>query len=767
MPLTLAPSATPAEHQAAARLAARFNTTVSTATAPGAGFNLTLSSHHWLPLPEPAQAASAQNWIWLRLTDDLRGELIATQGAFLFTALRLLENGLTPTLRAQLATGVLLPATFDFHRPLFDGCLTQYWRSVERFDDEAYIRTLAETGFTHCEVNSLQAHLPYEESVQAEYYPQFYSYCAGFNHFVSSELTQDLWPEHYLEANLNRLKHLAHLAQRYGLKPGLLMFEPRNLPEKFFTKYPTLRGARVDHPFRSRLPRYCLAQDHPITQRHYAECMERLMEAVPELSYLNIWSNDSGSGFEHTASLYVGRNGGPYMIREWRNHDKIAATAGQSVVAYLDNLQQAAAKTNPDFDVILRLEPFKMEHDHIIAGLGGHLTFECPSMLVRGYYLPYQHPKYSQNMGVAGSLFHTWMDDTEAPALAAAQAANVDPVFNYAGSGLMNHDPVLGLPFPRLIHAKLSALQAIGAHRTSCFGGLVHPTATPYWPNPVAIQAAQFMPAESIDTVLRHYADQLVGPTHGATLDAAWREFEDAIVWQPVVSLYSMAFSWQRTWDRPFVPDIEAIPKADRRYYEKHGCFQHNNPSLNDLGKDVLFDLVTQEQGDTMGRDMDRELLPRVQALIAKLQATVDGLATDETARPVFRDLLDRVRAYLCWATALRNVCTWCATVHGYLNTTDEAERAAHVDRLQAAIDLDLVNTAALLELVENSATQFMIKSELGNNAFCYGQDLPDLLRRRLDLTAQYRHHAPRVNPAIMWDPVPGTTWPEGWLPPS
>jgi hypothetical protein len=25
----------------------------------------------------------------------------------------------------------------------------------------------------------------------------------------------------------------------------------------------------------------------------------------------------------------VGRNGGPYMIREWRNHEKIAETAGR------------------------------------------------------------------------------------------------------------------------------------------------------------------------------------------------------------------------------------------------------------------------------------------------------------------------------------------------------------------------------------------------------------------------------------------------------
>lgn len=759
--ITLSTAATLAEKEAAAVLAERTGATVTTAAHPGDGFNIALAEHGWV---KPSEAPKGDQWIWLRLTPDGTGELLATQGSFLFAALSLMEHGLSASLQAKLSDGVLLPSTFSLHRPHYDACLTQYWRSARGFEDEAYVRKLAETGFTHCEVNSLQAHFPYEESVEAEFYPQFYTYCAGFNHFVNSKLTEGLWPEHYLEANIMRLKHLATLAKRYGLKPGLLMFEPRSLPEKFFTKYPTLRGARVDHPFRSRLPRYCLAQDHPITLRHYREVMEKLMEAVPELSYLSIWSNDSGAGFEHTSSLYVGRNGGPYMIREWRNHEKIAATAAKSIVRYMDNIQTAAAKTNPDFDVVLRLEPFKMEHDAIKAGLGGHLTWEGPSMLVKGYSLPYPHPKYAENMGVAGSLLHTTMDETEAPAFAAAKAANVNPIINYSGSGLMNHEPLIGLPFPRMIHAKMKAISAIGADRASCFGGLAHIEATPFWPNPTAIRAAQFMPDQSIDDVLLNYATELVGPAQANTLDAAWREFEEAIIWQPAVGLYgAFGYCWQRTWDRPFVPDIEAIPLADRRYYEKHGCFQHNNPGVNDLGRDVLFDLISREQGDKMSADMDRELIPRLQTLISKLANAVEATGSDALAQRVFLDLGDRVRAYLHWVNGLRSVCAWCGSVYGYLASETDAERAEHEKRLQASIDLDLANTAGLLELIETSSTEFMVVSAAGNHTYFYGEDLPDLLRKRLELTQKYRHHKPRIDKDIMWRPVPGTTWPEGW----
>jgi hypothetical protein len=428
-----------------------------------------------LPEKLPSKAKDSTAWTWLRITDDGSGEIVATHGSFLFAAVRLLATSPSDFTREKLAAGVLLPATFGWHRPHWDACLTQYWRSARNFDREQYVASLAEAGFTHCEVNGLQAHMPLEDFVAHEYYPQFYTYAPGFNHFVDTELTKGIWPGHYLDANLNNLVSIANLARSYGLKPGVCMFEPRTLPERFFAKYPTLRGARVDHPFRSRLPRYTMAQDHPIVRRHYRECLQKLMRSVPDLSYMSVWTNDSGSGFEHTSSLYVGRNGGPYMIREWRNHDKIAQAAGESIVRYLKNLQSAAATINPDFDVILRIEPFKVEQDHIKNGMGPNVTWEGPSLLVRGYHVPYSHPRYPENQAVAGSVFHTTMDvPKEQEALAASRKLGAEPVLHYSASSVMNHEPLLGLPFPRSIHQKLLAVRDCGITRVSALGGLTN-----------------------------------------------------------------------------------------------------------------------------------------------------------------------------------------------------------------------------------------------------------------------------------------------------
>lgn len=710
----------------------------------------------------PAAAKDSSAWIWLRIADDGSGEICATHGSFLYAAVRLLAEGISDFTREKLARGLWLPATFGWHRPHWDACYTQYWRDARNFDPERYAASLAEAGFTHLEVNGLQAHMPFEDGVAWEYYPQFYTYAPGFNHFVDTPLTRGIWPALYLDANLNHLRQLADTGRRYGLKPGVCMFEPRTMPERFFAKYPTLRGARVDHPFRSRLPRYTMAQDHPIVQRHYREALQKLMRAVPDLSYMSVWTNDSGAGFEHTASLYVGRNGGPYMIREWRNHEKIAQAAGESIVRYLRNLQTAAAEINPDFDVILRIEPFKVEHEYIKKGMGGRVTWEAPSLLVRGYHVPYSHPKYPENQAVAGSLFHTTMDASEKETLAQSRAGGVDPVLHYSASGVMNHEPLLGLPFPRLIHTKLTAMRETGLNRISALGGLTNTARAPYWPNPIAIRAAQFFPEKPIDQVLSEYAARLVGSGLAPKLTQAWADFEEALSWQPLVGLYcAFGFCWQRTWDRPFVPDIEAVPAAERDYYERHGCFQHNNPGLNDLGKDVLFDLITRESGAKMAADMDRHVIARLRQLIAALEPTIS--AAGESARVVFTDLRDRVRAYLHWVTSLRNVCAWCENVYGYLEAQDQATKDTCERNLQAAIDLELANIRGLIDLLETTPHEVLVLDGVGENTFLYGENLVTHLRTKLRLTEKYRHNKPRIDRSIYWRPIPGTQWPDGW----
>lgn len=738
--VTVAPDAPDALRRAAAVLAPEA--AVGTANGPTGG------ALHLFVADGPLRA---------RIADDGSGEVSAPTAAMLYAFAHLLANGeLTADQAAALPTGIEFAPAFPFHRPLFDCALTQYQRTARGQTMDGAAEAYARSGFSHFEVNSLAQSLAYEPGVPTEYYDEFYTYAPGLSQFVDSKLTRGVYPHEYLAANLNRMKKLAAAGRTFGLKPGMCSFEPRTLPEFFFTRYPTLRGARVDHPFRSHVPRYVLAQDHPVAQDHYRQQVRNLMTAIPDLAYLSVWTNDSGAGFEHTASLYVGRNGGPFLIREWRSHDKIAEAAAESASRWLRLVHDAAAETNPNFEVVLRMEPFKVEHDYFLEAMGDGVTFEAPSLLVRGYELPYTHPNYPAQASIAGTIFHDNLDAEEAPKLAHYRSKGVNPKMTYSVGGGSNIEPLVGVPFPRQLRRKLDAMRALGIDAISAFGGLMHPEAAPYWPHPDVLRASNLNPDLPLDDVLRGAAVRFVGEAHADDLVRLWDLTEDGVTWMPYVPLYSFfGFVWMRTWVRPLVPDIEAIPREDRLYYERFMVSTFNNPSINDLGRDVLFDLITQEQGAAMTVGFDDEALPRIQKALDEANRLVE--TTDGQAQAVFVDLRDRIRALKAWATVQRNTCAWVAAVHGTLALEDgqDAERDAFRADLDRMIDLDLQNTRDLLDLWETSTTEWMLVSDVAETSFIYGENFGDLLRRKLELTEQYRDRAPRIDRDILWRLAP------------
>lgn len=98
--------------------------------------------------------------MWLRITENGTGEIIASEGSGLFAAVRLLAHGLTGATREKLAAGLLIERSFSMNKPIWDGSFAQYWRNNRKFSPEQYAETLAQSGFTHIEVNSLQSSFP-------------------------------------------------------------------------------------------------------------------------------------------------------------------------------------------------------------------------------------------------------------------------------------------------------------------------------------------------------------------------------------------------------------------------------------------------------------------------------------------------------------------------------------------------------------------------------------------------------------------------------
>jgi len=648
--------------------------------------------------------------------------------------------------------GRTFPVAFPWLRSTFDFFLTQEGRIQKGLDRESYVRRLAEAGFTHVEVNGLHTPMGIETGPPGEAYPMFYTYCPALDQFVESDLGVGLYPPEYLAANRAFLKRNAELALAHGLTPGLLCFEPRSVPEAFFQRYPMLRGARVDHPFRSFKPRYNMTIAHPLVREHYAQMVRRLLEEVPELGYLSVWTNDSGAGFEHTQSLYVGRNGGPYLIREWKNQEQIARAAGENALRFFRTLRDAGRAVNPDFRVLTRMESFYGEHEVIWAGLGDGLEVETSSLATRGWEMPYDHPRYPGTRDFpGGSVYQQGFSDEEGRLALELEERGSSAHFYVATGPWVLFSPLVGIPYPALTHKRLRLLREGGVRRLAHMGGTVPPELAPFNVNHEVLRAFQFDPEMELAAFLAALSERWAGEELGPVLREAWEEAEEAILSFPHVSgLYSTyGFVWYRLWARPLVPNIEAIPLEERAYYQDFMCTTPHNPNNVDLSRDVLFQLATVPGAERVVEAMDAHVWAPLDGAIALLAGSLEEARQALGDGNVILDQWVRLRALRCWLMTQRNVAAWIAGVCGYLAAESDEERRRTRSLVRDLMEREEENSRDLLALLDERVP-FMATTDQGENPLIHGENLAELLRRRLALMEAHRDDEPFIDPEYM-----------------
>jgi len=700
----------------------------------------------------PAADTPSGTRVELQLRRDGSGSLSSVGGRLSFAAAAYLLDVMATDEIDRLERGLTLAPTFAWNRSCYDLFLTQEGRVQQGLNPETYVRQLATWGFTHAEVNALAYPMSLETGPKGEVYPMFYTYCPAMDQFVSSSLNKGLYPPYYLSANLAVLKRNATLARSYGMVPGLLCFEPRSVPEEFFARYPMLRGPRVDHPFRSFRPRYTMTLAHPLVGAHYAEMIAALMREVPDLGYIDVWSNDSGSGFEHTKSLYVGRNGGAYMIREWKDDGEIAKTAGGYVLQFFRVLRDAARAVNPDFRVITRLESFYGEHETIWAGLGQGIEVETTSLIARGWEMPYRHPRYPDSTTInGGSVYQLDFDPREREMAADLVAKGAQAHFYFSAGPHQMFAPLLGVPYPRLTWQRLTLLRDNGVTALADVGGTCPPELVPFNVNHEILRRVQFDPAVDPGQAIAGLADGWAGPDLAPVLREAWSLAEEAVLAFPnTTTLYStIGFTWYRLWVRPFVPNIEAMPAADRAYYQDFMCTTPHNPNNVDLSRDVLFSLTTAAKSRLDVERMDARVWGPLDRAIALLVAQEPRALERLGAGNVIADQLVRLRALRCWLMTHRNVAAWIAGVYGWLETTDVDQKARWRGVLDDMIAKEIANSRELMALVD-SGIEFMATAGEGESPLMHGRNLKTLLATRIALMERHASDDPFIDPLYM-----------------
>ncbi len=687
--------------------------------------------------------------VYLCLTADGSGVIAATKRGVLYGFIAFLLRQLADDDLGTVENGRLYRCAFDWQRSLYDFFLNQEARIQRNLDRESYIRQAAKSGFTHLEVNGLAFPMGLETGPKGETYPMFYTYCPALDQFVYSSLNRGLYPHYYLAANLRRLKDNARLAVKYGMQPGLMCFEPRSVPEEFFSRYPMLRGARVDHPFRSFKPRYNMTITHPRVREHYAEMMTKLMKEVPELGFLSIWTNDSGAGFEYTNSLYVGRNGGPYLIREWKDAEAIAEASGENALRFMRVLRDAGTQVNPEFRVITRMESFYGEHDVIWRGFEKSLEVESASLVARGWEMPYSHPSYPDSKAVnGGSVYQRELDPGEVELAEELTARSSRAHFYFTAGPQAMFAPLLGVPYPTLTWERLKLLSDNGIRHIAHLGGTCSPEQVPFNVNHEIVNAFQYGSDRRAADVVGRLAVVWAGEKLAARLVKAWALAEEAILAYPnITPLYSgFGFAWYRLWARPLVPNIEAIPAEERAYYEDFMCTTPHNPNNVDLSRDVLFELTTEDNCRRDLERMDENVWEPMDRAIAVLKAALGEAEQELGEGNVIVDQCIRLRAFRCWLITQRNVAAWIAGVHGYLRADTEGERDECRGLLREMMTMETANSRELKELLSRDI-EFMATTDQGETPLMYGDNLAELLDKRIALMERHMDEEPYIDP--------------------
>jgi hypothetical protein len=695
-------------------------------------------------------------WMFVRTASDQSLELFVSHTWFLYRlACQVVEEWPNRDV-TELSEGELLAPAFKMLRPAYDSLLNNHARTAKGFDPEDHIREMARQGYTHVEVNGYAANFSYEKAAPDELLYLFYTYCPALDQFVYSKLNKGIYPPDYLQANLRKLVHSAQLAEKYGLRAGILSFEPRSVPDELLQRYPMLRGARVDHPLRSFRPRYNLTTAHPVVLDHYTEMLTKIIQAAPNIDYMSIWSNDSGAGFEYTSSLYVGRNGGGYVIREFKSDDEIAQAAATNIIRFMKTIRDAGRSVNPRFSCMLRSEMFYAEQDHLWDQVEDGIELETNTLVSKGFDADYHHPKYDWAKEFTFSGLFNQFDAREKPRKELLESKGSNAHLYFSPGSFWNMEPVKAPMYPKMLWEKLRDLHAQEASHIAGLCGSTPATLAPYNINQEVVQAFQNEPTLPFEDLLRRKAVKWVGDEGADQLMELWLQADDAYRCFPApVNVLAIWCTWYRILVRPFVPNFEALSEDDRAYYEDFHLGHVNNRIRTDFRREINFEFCTPEYAGQCRQAMTSDSLPAIAKAIELAEAGLSAASSNTSSSDVWIHHLERLKGSQSWLRSQRNIAAWIEGVHGYIESEDPEEKKRCQQLVRETVLDEKANAQLLLALVESATTEWMVQSELGETTFIYGDNIADLIRKKIALMEGRENDIPHVDPDYIWR-VPG-----------
>jgi hypothetical protein len=573
------------------------------------------------------------------------------------------------------------------------GCYTSNLNDFEKFVIQA-----KEAGATHIQINAEDLPLAYwQMDPPGDPYPAWVISNPGLLKTFIPDALKKYIPNHTANKVCKILEERCNILRKYNLKAAFHTFEPQMLPESVYEDHPDWRGPQVDHPMRSRTPRFSPAIENPEVLNLYTQAIKKFISRCPELEILYFRTNDSGAGVDWSIGLYNGRNGNT-------NYKNI--NMEKRIKDFLSALQKGAQEAGGTLAVNIYAtdEP---DSKHIAKGL-------------------------EENMAI---------DQYEGPE-AGQFKADVDNLLYYSRP----FTPIVGIPCPLDFIEKLELANRSFAPRLFVAiadrqnKDLYMKIYKEFWQSPTIgiIENLQ---------LLRKIAQSEVEAENAEKLFELWVALHEAM---KVVSLtnaggtiFNLGCVQQRWLVRPLVPFPEELKSEEKDYYRQHQ-FQARSESAADYLLDIQAMRVYTGEG---GYRYIHRVIDKTKEYISKALESSKYLEenVDQEQKKTFELLKIRLKAYDYLMNNVLNVVSYQTQLDQLdlsaikseavaMGSGSSAARLKMLEKVRREID----NTSNLIELLKSQDRIGNVidhaKTKDEEYIRLLGPDLIDQLRKKIKI---------------------------------
>ncbi|MBL0157330.1 MAG: hypothetical protein IPP47_09555 [Bryobacterales bacterium] len=563
---------------------------------------------------------------------------------------------------------------------------------------ESFARQAKQSGATHVVLTAED--LPWamwQMDTPGDPYPAWAVSNVGLLKVSPPDALLPFLPKDYAGTVLSILRSRCEVLRKLGLKAAFTTFEPQMLPEAVYEAHPLWRGPQVDHPLRSRVPRFAPSIDNPEVLALYRESIRKLLTVCPEIEILSLHTNDSGSGMSWSGGLYQGPNGSA-LVRDRKMHQRYREFFG--------TLQAGAADARPG--------PLEIDAEWVR---------EAAPDLVAG--------KLGAGMAVAN------LEGPNATVYKAVVGFLLDYFYPFY--------PAQGIPLPVRYLEELEQAAASSAPRLFYLIGdrydsdLYLQIYDAFARNPTHDDVSRMQ-------LLRSVAASRVGEAGAGALVGAWmalhRVQRDADILNFGGTIFYIGSVHQRLLTRPFVPFPEELKAEENEHYRKFQFQARTEERARDLG-DIQG---TRQYEGLGGTAVSGNLLVRMQGDLTRARGAVRTLGA--TAAPPVKqrlELLDkRIQVFGLLVENCRNALEYQYLLDfmkgGRLRRPVEfQEHLTDITEWRAIKEVgrrEMDNSTVLADLLEANQDILIdrVKTSAEENIRQLGPDLVSQLRRKVKI---------------------------------